>query len=287
MAKNSVDAYGASGKTNLLYFDPEALLLVIDETSPLYDPRVHLPVDENLARNIDYQGVLQAISVSKNPETGKTEVAVGRQRVKAARLANEWRRARGVPPVQVPGVVYQGKRQDALDAIVSENEARKADSPLGRAEKMRRHMALGRGEDQIAVIYSCSVATVRSTLALLDCTQAVQQAVESGKVSVTQAKALSKLEPSVQREKVKDLVAAGEGAKPHERARRQAQVLGTGPRMKSRKEIQKRLEGAHGHYRDALAWVLGLDARNELPGADAAKDALSSFDAQIAEVAAA
>lgn len=287
MAKNSIEAYGAEGKSNVLMFDPGNLVLVVDETSPLYDPRVHLPVDENLARNIDYQGILQPISVSKNPETGKTEVAVGRQRVKAARLVNEWRRARGVIPVQVPAVVYQGKRQDALDAIISENEARQGDTPLGRAEKMRRQMALGRGEDQIAVIFGCSVATVRSTLGLLESPKAVQQAVETGKINLTQAKTLAKLPPVIQREKVKELVAAGEGVKPHERARRQAQVMGAGPRIKSRKEIMKRLEDAHGHYRDALAWVLGLDTAGELPGAGAAKEALSGFDAQVAEGAAA
>lgn len=147
MAKKSKDVYGAEGQSNLLNFDPAKLTLVTDENSPLYDARVHLPVDEALARNIDYQGVLEPIAVSKNPETGETEVVFGRQRVKAARLANEWRRHRGEPERQIPAVVYAGKRQSALDAIASENEARTADSPLGRAEKMRRHLALGKGED--------------------------------------------------------------------------------------------------------------------------------------------
>ena len=37
MSKNSVDVYGASGKTNALKFDPENLHLVTDKTHPLYD----------------------------------------------------------------------------------------------------------------------------------------------------------------------------------------------------------------------------------------------------------
>lgn len=82
MAKKSKDVYGAEGQSNLLNFDPAKLTLVTDENSPLYDARVHLPVDEALARNINYQGVLEPIAVSKNPETGETEVVVGRQRVK-------------------------------------------------------------------------------------------------------------------------------------------------------------------------------------------------------------
>ena len=50
MAKNSIDAYGASGKTNVLTFEPENLHLVTDKTHPLYDERVHLPIDEGMVR---------------------------------------------------------------------------------------------------------------------------------------------------------------------------------------------------------------------------------------------
>ncbi|VAL43514.1 Uncharacterised protein [Enterobacter kobei] len=46
MAKNSIDAYGASGKSNVLCFEPEKLHLVIDMSHPLYDERIHLPVSE-------------------------------------------------------------------------------------------------------------------------------------------------------------------------------------------------------------------------------------------------
>jgi hypothetical protein len=33
MAKNSIDVYGASGKTNVLMFEPEKLHLVTDKTT--------------------------------------------------------------------------------------------------------------------------------------------------------------------------------------------------------------------------------------------------------------
>lgn len=261
MAKNSVDAYGAAGKTNLLFFDPENLVLVTDPASPLYDERVHLPEDEDMARNIDHQGVIEPISVSKNPETGETEVVFGRQRVKNARLANKWRRERGAPLIQVPGFVHKGNRRDALEAIISENEVRTADSPLGRAEKMRRLMALGRSEREVALVFGCQLTTVRNTLALLECTAAVQKAVESGAINMTHATQLAKLEPVEQRAKVAELVAAGEGVKPHERARKQRAVLGSPPqRMKTRKQILQELDAATGERADALRWVLGIEA---------------------------
>jgi ParB family transcriptional regulator, chromosome partitioning protein len=271
MAKNSIEAYGAAGKTNLLYFDPDKLTLVTDEASPLYDPRVHLPVDQDLARNIDFQGVLEPVAIVKNAETGATEIAIGRQRTKAARLANEWRRARGEKPVQVPAYVYRGKLRTALTAIIGENELREADTPLGRAEKMRRVMALGYSEKEVGVIFGCGIPTVRATLTLLDCCADVQQAVESGKVNVTHARQLATLKPEEQRAKVKELVAAGDGAKAHDRARKQRAVLAGGAqtRMKTRKKIEAELAEASGERAATLRWVLGMDAA-EQPAAKAA-----------------
>lgn len=40
MAKDSKLVYGASGKTNVLTFEPENLHLVTDKTHPLYDERI-------------------------------------------------------------------------------------------------------------------------------------------------------------------------------------------------------------------------------------------------------
>lgn len=277
MAKNSIDAYGASGKSNLLFFDPAALTLVTDPNSPLYDERVHLPVNEAMARNIDHQGVLEPVLVQKNPETGLTEVVAGRQRVKAARLANEWRVARGVEPIHLPAVVHKGSRRDALEAIISENEARQADTPLGRAEKMRRAMAMGRGEEEIALLFACSVPTVRATLALLECTSVVQKAVEKGSITVTQAKKLAKLAPDQQREKVAELVAAGEGVRPHERARKQRAVMGEQFRMKSKAQITAALQTAEGERAATLRWVLGMEEGEALPGLIAAKEAMAGL----------
>src|ERR1700743_1127639 len=91
MAKSSKDTYGATGSTNLLLFDPKDLTIVTDERSPLYDERVDLPVDEALVDSIVDQGVLEAILVRKNPETGKTEVVNGRQRGRATVEANKRR----------------------------------------------------------------------------------------------------------------------------------------------------------------------------------------------------
>lgn len=102
MAKNSIEVYGASGKTNVLTFEPEHLHLITDKTHPLYDERAHLPIDEGMVLNIAELGVLEPIIVWKDPETGLTCVVVGRQRVKHTTEANKLRLKEGKDPLLVP-----------------------------------------------------------------------------------------------------------------------------------------------------------------------------------------
>lgn len=229
MAKDSKLVYGASGKTNVLTFEPENLHLVTDKTHPLYDERIHLPISEAMVLNIMDQGVLEPIIVWKDPETGLSCVVA--KRGSAVRMAQ---------------------------AMVSANEIRQADTPLGRAKKMAEALERGHDEDDLALMFGVSVQTVRATLSLLDATQAVRDAVESGTVTVTQARQLASLKPEEQREKVSEIEAATAGTTGHEKARRQRQILGeVKPRLKTRKEIIKALESAEGEYASALRWVLG------------------------------
>ena len=193
MAKDSKVVYGASGKTNVLTFEPENLHLVTDMTHPLYDERVHLPIDEGMVLNIKELGVLEPIIVWKDPETGLTCVVVGRQRVKHTLEANKLLLKEGKDPLLVPGVVKRGSANQMAKYMVSENEIRRPDTPLGRAKKMSDALDRGLDEDDIAVLFGCSVQTVRATLSLLDATQAVREAVESGTVTVTQARQLGTL----------------------------------------------------------------------------------------------
>lgn len=260
MAKNSIDAYGAAGKSNLLFFDPEVLVLVTDEKSPLYDARVHLPVDENMVLNIMHQGVLQAISINKNTETGAVEVVAGRQRVKAAREANKRLIAKGCTPVQVPAVPRRAEGVDLAGVMVSENEIRQGDTPLGRAAKMRRLMDYGKTEADLAMLFGCSDTTVKNTLALLDCIADVRKAVEGGEINVGHALQVSKLPPNEQRDKLIALRKAGNGVKGHEKARKQRAVLPvTGTRMRSRKEVAdwRATAGLDPQVARVLDWVLG------------------------------
>lgn len=258
MAKNSVDAYGASGKTNLLMFDPDALHLVTDEAHPLYDARVHLPLREPMVRNVMTYGVRQPISIVKDPETGLVCVVAGRQRVKHAREANKRLRERGEEPIMVPAWAQRDAVDSLADVSALENSQREDETPLGRADKMRRLMARGRTEEQLGVIFGCTPATVRSTLAMLDCTADVRNAIEAGKITVTHAGKLAKMAPAEQRAKVAELVAAGDGLKGHAKARKQREVIEpSAPKMRTRKAIAAERDAATGERRAVLSWVLG------------------------------
>ena len=52
MPKASRDSLNAKGKRDAYMFDPDDLVLVTDEKSPLYDERVHPPVSESLVLNM-------------------------------------------------------------------------------------------------------------------------------------------------------------------------------------------------------------------------------------------
>jgi ParB family chromosome partitioning protein len=142
MAKNSIDAYGASGKTNVLMFEPENLHLVTDKTHPLYDERIHLPINEAMVLNIMDQGVLEPIIVWKDPETGKSCVVDGRQRVRHTLEANKRLAKR---------VKLRCWFRRSLNVVLpfvwlrrwSANEIRQADTPLGRAKKWLMRWSVG------------------------------------------------------------------------------------------------------------------------------------------------
>jgi ParB family chromosome partitioning protein len=212
MPKASRDALNAKGKRDAYMFDPDDLVLVTDEKSPLYDERVHLPVSESLVLNMLHapdgvpQGVLEPVTVARNQETGKIEVVVGRQRVKAAREANRRLKKKGLEPIRVPAMVRRTNSHGAMGILISENEHRQDDTPLGRAKKAQRYLDLGRDEAEIAVLFGISVTSVKNLLSLLDAPAAVRNAVEAGKITASEGYKLSKLEPEEAKSKVTELV---------------------------------------------------------------------------------
>lgn len=212
MPKASRDALNARGKRDVYMFDPDDLVLVTDEKSPIYDERVGLPIDEALVLNIMFapdgtpQGVLEPGLGLRNPETGKVEVIDGRQRVKAAREANKRLRKQGFEPIRMPLMIQRANGHRAMGMMISANEHRQDDTPLGRAKKAQRYIDIGRDESEVAALLGISEASVKNLLSLLDAPAAVRTAVESGKITMSDGCKLAKLKPEQAREKVAELL---------------------------------------------------------------------------------
>jgi len=208
MAKNSKDAYGASGHSNLLMFEPEKLKIIDDPKHPLYDKRVNRPIDEGMVASIMQFGVKEPIIVWKDPETGDVCVVAGRQRVKNNIEANKRLKKAGDLPKDIKAVIERGDPKNLMLIAALENEGRSANTPEERADITSRMLEAGHSEDTIAVVLHCSKSTVKNYIALLETTGAVRKAVASGRVDPTVAYKLAKLHPSEQNAKLEEILKA-------------------------------------------------------------------------------
>jgi len=212
MPKASRDALKAKGKRDLYMFDPEDLVIVEDESSPLYDERSKLPVSESLVANIMFapdgvpQGVLEPGLGARNTETGKVEIIDGRQRVKAAREANKRLAEQGLEPVRMPVLLQRANAHRAMGMLISSNEHRQDDTPLGKAKKAQRYIDLGRDESEVATLLGMSTASVKNLLSLLDAPAVIRHAVDAGQITVSAGYKLAKLEPEEAKAKLAELL---------------------------------------------------------------------------------
>lgn len=201
MPKASRNALNSKGKIDVPMFDPEDVVLVDDKGSALYDDRVENDFKESLVLNMMFapdgvpQGVLQPLTGRRNPETGKVEIVVGRQRTKAAREANKRLKKEGLEPIRLPVWIKRANDQKAMGMLISENEHRTDDSPMNRAKKAQRYIELGRDEKEVAVLFGISESTVKNLLRLLDAPAVVKNAVDAGKIAVADGYKLAREEP--------------------------------------------------------------------------------------------
>lgn len=195
MGSEAKKTHGALSRTDLFFFDPNDLVLVEDPKHPLYDERIKLPIDEAIVLSIMKFGVLEPVTVRKNGVDKKgnpqIEVIDGRQRTRCAREANRRLAEAGGELHRVPAVIKRVDDATLFGIMVATNEGRTQDSPLVKARKMSRFIAMGRSEEDVSITFCCSKATVKNHLALLDLDETVQQAIEAGRVGVTIAKKLA------------------------------------------------------------------------------------------------
>lgn len=251
MGRNSVQVHGAEGRSDVLKFKPDQLVLETDPGSPYYDERVHLPVSMALVDSIREHGCLNPVRVVR--DGNRTVVVAGRQRHKAI----EYLVAHGCPDMLVPAQISRGDDGELASVAVHENEHRSADTPLVRARKMQRLLNYGRTEEQVARAFGlASVVSVKQHVRLLDLSKPVQNAVDAGRIGVTSAvKELATLPRSDQAAALERLAAIAPKKKSGRRATGEARA----PRMRTRVQVAAALSNNNGEVAKALAWVLGED----------------------------
>lgn len=222
MGSDVKKAWGAQGRDDMLWFDPEDVVLVEDESHPLWDERMKLPLDEASVVNVMTIGILEPILVRKNGEDEQgnpiVEVVDGRQRVRWALEANKRLRKSGKEPLRVPAVRKRGDDSDLMGVMISTNEIRRADDSMTRARKVKRYLDLGRSEEDAAIRFGKSSATIKNLLTLLDATGVVQKAIEDGKLSIQAGKRIAVLPKEEQGAALEEVLKVGGGAAAVEKA---------------------------------------------------------------------
>jgi ParB family transcriptional regulator, chromosome partitioning protein len=209
-SKDSRKAHGALGKTDMLFLDPDKVVIVTDKDHALHDKRAEEALPESFIENLMICGVHTPVSVRKDTENGDTILEDGRKRTLGLREANKRLRKKGVPEAdlhRLPALVKRGTMGDAVMRMIFLNEQRFEDSPSNKARKAARALDLGKTEEEVANAFGVSIATVKNMLKFVDAPAAVRDAADSGKITMTAAYKLAGLAPADAREKVAQLIA--------------------------------------------------------------------------------
>ena len=251
--------------------DPEKI--TVPTSGPLYDERNDLPVDESMIASIIYRGQLQAILVRKNgPDL---EVVAGRQRLKAILEINRRALERGDKVrMKIKAELVRGSDGELYSMMISENEIRRNDDPMVKAQKAKRHLIYGRSVKEIAVDFGVKVRAVEEWLSLTDVVPEVQKAIHAGDIAAGVGVALAELPRDRQAAKLEEMKAeaakSGQKVSVHQ-ARREVRARPDAPprpKPRSGREMRSKLDSLcckpiaemtlqERHWSEALEWALG------------------------------
>lgn len=285
-------------RLNAFAMDPDDLTIVgLDtkdgEEHPLYDERIKLPVEEKLVLNIRVYGVLEPVLVRKNGDV--VEVVDGRQRVRAARQANEELRKAGEELVQVPVMLKRGEDPTMIGVMISTNEHRREDELPVKIRKLERFMARGKTEDEAAVAFGVTKVTIKTWLRLLEAGPEINKALREGAINPSSAAKLAKLPREEQGAALREVLETAQGGKvttaQAERASRNKRLeKESGERQETivppGKRLLKKVASAPDlseDFKTALRWVLGEIPASAVVGLENICEALSAGEAKATQ----
>lgn len=246
-------------RTDLFHFSPNELVIIGHDTPhksvvehPNFDPRSTLPVDESFVDNVLAYGIIQpirCITVGKG-ETLQRLVVAGRQRVKAARIANERLEKEGSAlRITVPVMFEKGADEARVFGVrISENEIRRNDSTLIKAANaVDMATRFGKNRAEIAVAFGKTRQTIDSWFKLNALHQAIKDAIRAGKLSVAKALPFADVPLEEQPKKLEELLLGSPVEETSEEGEEEVNESGVeAPKAsapKSAKEVKARLAG--------------------------------------------
>lgn len=250
MGQNASKAVGAQGRIDAHMMDPDALTIIQDDPKhPLYDGlgKDGQGISEDMILNVMAHGILQPILARKAGEKdGRPviEVIAGRDRVRAARLANARLKKQGSVQIRVPVILKRGDDSKLFGMMLSENIHRKELSPLYKATQMQRYLDFGASEKDAMRDLKISSGTVRNYKALLELSTPVKKAVDSFQISAEAAIELSKVPHAEQAKALEEMVKSGatHGMKGKEAAQNAGKGKPAKPNTTARMLSRKKLE---------------------------------------------
>lgn len=195
-----------SRRTASAYMDPNELIVVgVDTTDdaahPLWDPRIRLPLDEAMIRNIQINGVIEPVIATR--EHNRAYVVNGRRRTLHAREASRRQVAAGLDAIRIPVIFKQGSELRLFGISQSANRFRVNDGQLVSARNAQRMLDLGAAVEDVAASFGVSDQTVRNWLQMLQLAPEILDAMESREIAATTALMLAPLDKHEQVQELK------------------------------------------------------------------------------------
>lgn len=171
---------------------------------------------QELADNIEKQGLLQPITVRPIPESYKGtehvnieyEIVCGERRYRAfGKLSEKWASLDSVAPKgmsynrfsEIPAIIREMNDDEAFDAMITENLQRKDVDPIEEAFAFGMLAKNGKSIEEIATRFGKSVRFVQDRIRLNSLIPELMAAVKDDNMSISAAMIISKLAEETQR----------------------------------------------------------------------------------------
>lgn len=254
-------------KRDLTMLLPEDITIETDPNKPYYDPRHNLPLDQAMVTSIREVGVLKSIGILSGSEGNLC--MYGRQTVKHTAEANRLNAAEGLPPIRIPCVFKRADERTGFKMLVIENLHRQAPDPMWIADNIAKfEQTYGATDDEIITTFKLdNKSQLKAYRALINTAASVQKAVSDGRVKLSVAVELAKLETAQeQTTALKEMMESG--AKPTVRAAKETRTGKKSAKLPSR---GKMIKMATSIFTDEAPAITGVEAL-ELIGDDKRSD---------------